>query len=355
VALVFLAICAVLGFLLWQKTEELKSVRESAKAEADEARREANAELQKFRVRLNELETANRALLAAKQRLENEKRELEARLQTKEQSIKSLTKRTQQMSSQLDSLRLSIKRLEESLSAKDGMLKKQKQLAEEVLRKKSEIEARLAGYEAKVKKLTEELEEAQQEIGRLRRYGGGDVAARLMREKENLLRQIMRVEQDNARLQRELAKAKFSGLGGSLRQRLKELRQRLARATREKVALRRALLAFNVRLKRYLSPLETLKEWSEAVRSGDIRRVASLYSHNSVFWKRWIGDERNALEKEFRQMRAKVSQIEVESVTIKGSKASAVVTFKNEGGKAVRGVFHLVLEDDKWRIMGEEY
>lgn len=356
VAVIFLAGCAVLLLLLWRKSEELSSIRERAKAEVDKARKEANAELEKFRTKLKEMEAANQALMAAKQRLEKEKGELQRRLQEKVQNIESLTGQLKQVNSQLDSLRLRIKGLEESLSEKEGILKKQKQLTEEVLRKKSEVEERLSGYEAKVKRLTEELEKARREIARLKRFGGGAAVAHLMREKERLLQQIMSIEKENARLHEELAKAKFSGLSGSPRKRLSELRQRLARAIREKVALRRALLESNARLRRCLSPMETLNEWSEAVRSGDIRRVASLYSRNSSFWKRWTGAERKALEKEFEEVRAKgLSRMEVESVTIKGRRASAVVTFKYESGKAVRGVFHLVLEGDKWRIMSEEY
>ena len=358
-ALIFLVGCAVLGFLFWQKTKEIETVKKDAEAKVNEARREANAEVEKFKKRIDELETAKQALRTEKQRLEKDKTDLEARLKTKEQSIESLTKRIREMRSQideLDNLRLRIRRLQDSLSAKDKMLNAQRQLTEEALRKKKEIEARMAGYEDAVKKLTEDLKNARREIERLKKYGSGDVAARFMREKEALLQRIRSLEKENAQLQEEIARAKVSGPASSLQRRLKELRQRLAKATREKVALREALLKTNARLKRYISPVETLKEWNEAVRSGDIRRVASLYSHNSLFWKRWTGAERGALEREFEKTRsAGTFQMEVESVTIKGGKAIAVVTLRSEGGKVFKGVFRLVLEGDKWRIMGEEY
>jgi len=358
-ALISLVGCAVLGFLFWQKTEEMECVKKDAEAKMDEVRREAKAEVEKFKRRVDELETAKQALQAAKQRLEKDRDDLETRLKTKEQSIEGLTRRIKEMRSQIDELnglKLRMKRLQESLNAKDKMLNAQKRLTEELLKKKKEIEARIAGYEDKVRELTEDLKNARREIEELKEYGGGDVAARFMREKEKLLRRIMSLEKEKAQLQEELARGKVSGSASSLQRRLKELRQRLAKAMREKVALRRALLEADARLKRYLSPLETLKEWSEAVRSGDIRRVASLYSHDSVFWKRWTGAERNALEKEFEEVRAKgVLKMGVESVTIRKGKAVAVVTFRDEGGKVLKGFFHLVLEGDKWRVMGEEY
>ena len=337
----------------------MECVKKDAEAKMDDVRREAKAEVEKFKRRVDELETAKQALQAAKQRLEKDRDDLETRLKTKEQSIEGLTRRIKEMRSQIDELnglKLRMKRLQESLNAKDKMLNAQKRLTEELLKKKKEIEARIAGYEDKVRELTEDLKNARREIEELKEYGGGDVAARFMREKEDLLRRIMSLEKEKAQLQEELARGKVSGSASSLQRRLKELRQRLAKAMREKVALRRALLEADARLKRYLSPLETLREWSEAVRSGDIRRVASLYSHDSVFWKRWTGAERNALEKEFEEARAKgVLKMGVESVTIKKGKAVAVVTFRDEGGKVLKGFFRLVLEGDKWRVMGEEY
>ena len=337
----------------------MECVKKDAEAKMDDVRREAKAEVEKFKRRVDELETAKQALQAAKQRLEKDRDDLETRLKTKEQSIEGLTRRIKEMRSQIDELnglKLRMKRLQESLNAKDKMLNAQKRLTEELLKKKKEIEARIAGYEDKVRELTEDLKNARREIEELKEYGGGDVAARFMREKEKLLRRIISIEKENAQLHKELARAKISGTTSSLQGRLKELRQSLAKATREKVALLEALLEANSRIRHYLSPLETLKEWSEAVKSGDICRVASLYSHDSPFWKRWTGSERVTLEKEFEEMRSEgILQMEVESITIRGRKAVAIVTLRSEGGKVLKGVFFLVLEGDRWRIMGEEY
>jgi len=358
-ALLLLVACGVLGFLFWRKGVDLKEAKSEADRKVAEAKQEAEKKIAAVEKEKDDLQRKVKALEKAKRRLEQEKSDLEAQLRTKEQSVSSLMSQIRELRTQVDSLQaLAAKAstLENDLRAKEMMLEAQRKLVKEAEEKRQKMEQQMAKYQDAVVRLTQELKSAQREIERLRKYGAGEAATRFLREKESLMKRIKELEKENARLQNQLASAEASGPASGLRREVKRLRKELAKVTQEKAALRDALLETNARLKRYISPVEALDAWQEAFRSRDIRRLAPLYSQKSDFWKRWTGPEREALEKEFRDAAFEgLSSMKVLSITRKGDEAVAIVVLKTKSGKTYKGRFTLVLEDDRWRIMSEEF